>query len=124
MISPSSLCQIEIQVNDLDRSLHFYREVFGWEAVPAEIHEVTVLSVPEECPYGISLVSGRHGTELQKGRIILYFPSENPNLLMEKAIEHGGKPRFGPKKLQGYGIIYQVEDPDGVRWGLFQRPPT
>lgn len=120
-ISPQELCQIEIQVDDLDRSVQFYQNVFGWSPVPAEIHEVTVLDVPQECPYGISLVPGRHSKAADKGRIVLYFESKDPKALVDRALENGGTLRFGPKKLRGYGEIYQIVDPNGIRFGLFRK---
>ena len=123
-VSPLGLCQIEIQVSDLAASLEFYDKVFGWPAVPAEIHGVTILQVPEECPFGISLVTGRHDASVQKGRIVLYFAVDDPKSVADRGGMYGGRLRFGPKKLAGYGTIYQLEDPAGIRWGLFKKAVT
>ncbi len=122
MIDPTKLCQIEIQVTDLKKSLEFYEEVMGWRAVPAEIHLVTVLEVPSSCSFGISLVSSPHQRGPQTGSsLTLYFAHEDPEQILAKAGRWGGKVRFGPKKLPGYGHIYQIEDPNGVRFGLFKQ---
>ena len=121
MIKPSDLCQIEIKVKNLTKSITFYENVFGWKAVPAEIHEVTVLSVPEDCPFGISLVLGKKANQTNPSRITLYYKTNDPEKIIEKAKAHGGRLRFGPKELRGYGTIYQIEDPDAQSFGLFSR---
>lgn len=112
------LCQIEIYVGDLPKALAFYEHVFGWKAVPADIHGVTVLSVPANSPFGISLIS-RKESKPAHNNIVIYFAVESPAKIAEAAEKFGGKKRFGPKKIGGYGTIFQIEDPDGIRWGLF-----
>lgn len=123
-VSPKNLCQIEIVVQDLKRSVDFYREVLGWARVPADIHDYAVLQVPEGCPYGISLVPSRVSAttaENYASRATLYFQVENPQAIADRAKEFGGAFVFGPKNLPGYGACYQIADPDGQRIGLFER---
>ena len=114
---PTKLCQIEIPVLDIERSILFYERVFGWKQAPAEMHEYIVMQVPEDCPYGISLIPTRK--ERLGDSIVLYFQTENPEAIAEAAKNNGGRFRFGPKKLGFYGDIYQIEDPDGNRFGLY-----
>lgn len=120
-VSPSRLCQIEIHVADMERALNFYELVFGWRRAPADLHEYVVLDVPEGCPYGISLLPGR---SLESGesqpKLILYFACDEPEGIVQLAKQHGGRHCFGPKALPGFGRIYQIEDPDGHRYGLYQ----
>lgn len=125
-ICPSKICQIEIHVQDLEKSLAFYQEVFGWQRSPADLHDYLVLDVPASCPYGISLVPVGKSTQLGKtsnSRIVLYFACDEPEWFAEQAVKAGGRKRLGPKKLPGYGTIYQIEDPDGNRFGLYQAKP-
>lgn len=115
-IPPNKLCQIEIPVSNLEKAGAFYAEAFGWRPVPAEMHQYVVLEVPEDCPFGISLIPSpgkRSGDSL-----VLYFSVDHPEEIAARVIALGGKIRFGPKQLGPYGEIWQVEDPDGNRFGL------
>ena len=119
MIDPQKLCQIEITSSDLERSLAFYEGVFGWKKAPADLHNYIVLSVPSDCPYGISLVPGIPST---KGRgIVLYYGLENPEEIIDRVEDNGGKILMGPQRLPGYGMIYQFKDPDGNVFGIFSQ---
>jgi predicted enzyme related to lactoylglutathione lyase len=122
ILLPTKLCQIEIPVSDIERSILFYNQVFGWKQVPAEMHEYIVLDVPDDCPYGISLIPTKK--ERTGDSVVLYFQTENPEMIAEAAKEHGGRLRFGPKRLGAYGNVYQIEDPDGNRFGLYLKPTT
>ncbi len=117
---PTKLCQIEIPVLDIERSILFYERVFGWKQAPAEMHEYIVMQVPDDCPYGISLIPTRK--ERSGDSVVLYFQTEDPKAVADAAKNNGGRLRFGPKKLGAYGDIYQIEDPDGNRFGLYFKP--
>ncbi len=124
MIDPTRLCQIEVQVEDLKAAATFYEEAFGWKVVPAELHEYVVLQVPDGCPFGIALTprhsqSAAAGDAREESRVVLYFAVEDPEAVVKAVEKAGGKKRFGPMPLMGYGSIYQVEDPEGTRFGLY-----
>lgn len=119
-IDPKKLCQMEIHATRLEVSRKFYEEVFGWKAVPAEIHNYLVLDVPEDCPFGISIVPSM-GAKQSSGQIILYFEVENAAAIADRAVLFGGAKKFGPTRLPAYGDIWQISDPDGHRFGLFQK---
>ena len=119
-IDPKKLCQVEIHATRLEVSRKFYEEVFGWKAVPAEMHNYLVLDVPEDCPFGISIVPSI-GAKLSSGQIILYFEVQNAAEIAEKAAQFGGAKKFGPARLPAYGDIWQITDPDGHRFGLFEK---
>ena len=114
---PTKLCQIEIPVLDIERATLFYERVFGWKQAPADMQEYIVMQVPDDCPYGISLIPTRK--ERSGDSVVLYFQTEDPTAVAEAAKNNGGRLRFGPKKLGAYGDIYQIEDPDGNRFGLY-----
>lgn len=118
-LDPATLCQIEIPVSDMPRALAFYEAVFGWRAAPAELHEYVVLEVPDDCPFGLALVPRRSAGS--SGEATLYFATNVPEEICKRAVAHGGTKRLGPMTLPGYGTIFQIEDPEGCRWGLFQR---
>ena len=119
-IDPKKLCQVEIHATRLDVSRKFYEEVFGWKAVPAEMHNYLVLDVPEDCPFGISIVPSL-GAKTSSGQIILYFEVQSAASIAERAEQFGGSKKFGPTKLPAYGNIWQITDPDGHRFGLFEK---
>lgn len=119
-IDPKKLCQVEIHASRLDLSRTFYEQVFGWKAVPAEMHNYLVLDVPQDCPFGISIVPSM-GNKKSSGQIILYFEVENAAQIAARAAEFGGAKTFGPTRLPAYGEIWQITDPDGHRFGLFEK---
>lgn len=124
MIDPTRLCQIELQVDDLKAAAKFYDEAFGWKVVPAELHEYVVLAVPHDCPFGIALTPKRAGGGGSPGSVVLYFAVDDPDAVVRAVERAGGKKRFGPMPLMGYGAIYQVEDPEGTRFGLYLKKTT
>lgn len=120
-VDPTHLCQLEIPVSNMPRALSFYERAFGWRAAPAELHEYVVIDVPESCPYGIALVPRRG--EPGRAGLTAYIRVEDPVAVCQAVVDAGGTKRFGPMQLPGYGTIFQVEDPDGNRWGLFAAKP-
>jgi predicted enzyme related to lactoylglutathione lyase len=123
MIDPTALCQIEIQVSDLSRSIEFYREVFGWQPVPAFIHEYVVLDVPEHCQFGVSLVPQPNLGRCHGNAVRLYFRVSDAPLILERASTFGGQ-RLPGRSLPGYGRVEVVTDPDGNAFGLFSAFPN
>ena len=119
-IDPGKLCQLEIHVKDLERSLTFYREVLGWNDVPAEIHLYHILEVPEDCPWGVALIPDS-SAENRGSNLVPYFAATDPERICGKAIEHGGKKIFGPRKMGAYGETWQIADPDGQKYGLYKK---
>jgi predicted enzyme related to lactoylglutathione lyase len=128
MVDPTRLCQIEVQVSDLKAAAQFYEQAFGWRVMPADLHEYVVLEVPDGCPYGISLTPRRQHQRSEATRwessIVLYFAVDDPEEVVRRVERAGGKKRFGPMPLMGYGAIYQVEDLDGTRFGLYLKKTT
>jgi predicted enzyme related to lactoylglutathione lyase len=124
VIDPTRLCQIELQVTDLKAAAQFYAEAFGWQVVPAELHEYVVLQVPDGCPFGIALTPKRADGGASPGNVVLYFGVDDPEAVTRAVEKAGGKKRFGPMPLMGYGSIYQVEDPEGTRFGLYLKKTT
>lgn len=120
MIDPSKLCQIELCVANPQDTVTFLHKVFGWATAPAELQDYIVIDVPESCPYGISIV-GQGQAVVRAQPMVLYFAVENVEDVIEKTKKNGGQVRFGPKKLPGYGTIYQIASPDGVRFGIFEK---
>jgi predicted enzyme related to lactoylglutathione lyase len=119
LIRPTALCQIEIHVRSLDLSQKFYAGVFGWKASAAELHHYVVLDVPKDCSFGISLVPSLTSS-ISRGEMILYFSVTDGSEVASRAEMFGGSKKFGPVALAAYGNIWQISDPDGHRFGLFE----
>ena len=113
----SSICQVEIPYQDKEASLRFYAEVFGWPALPMEVYPYLILEIPEDFPYGISLVPRK---DRQEGRgVTLYISCESLESKIRLAERFGGKLLSPPRKVPGYGEVCHIQDPCGTRWGLF-----
>lgn len=118
-IDPRRLCQIEIRATDLDRARRFYRDAFGWDESPTEIHGVALVEVPRDCPFGMSII--QDSTSFASGSPVVYFAVESPEAIAEAAKGAGGRVVSGPDRQPGYGKTWRVADPDGNVWGLFQK---
>ena len=120
-IHPATLCQIEIRVTDLDRSKLFYRHVFGWNEAPVDIHGSVIFEVPAISPFGMRLVEHKPGLGASPSLlgIIPYFLAENFDGISQRVKDQGGHCEGAIQKVQGYGSIMIVEDPDGNKLGLF-----
>jgi predicted enzyme related to lactoylglutathione lyase len=124
LVDPSRLCQIEVHVQDLTRATQFYAEAFGWTAAPAELHQYVVLNVPKDNRFGLSLIPSRTGNAPSTGsasKVVIYFAVGDPEVVVRRAESAGGRKRLGPMQLSGYGEVWQVEDPEGVCWGLYRQ---
>ena len=119
-INPRDLCQVDLCVRDRRRSLQFYEDVFGWRAAPAEVHGMTFLDVPEDCPWGIALVDEPTLPAGGTGRTVLYFACDDPALVHSRVAAAGGRPGPGPVRVPGYGKVWRFEDPDGLAFGVYQ----
>ncbi len=128
-VNPTRLCQLLIEVSDLSRAKNFYQEVFGWKSIPADLLEMVVLDVPPDCPFGIALVP-RTATNrslenpltlVPSGGLKAIFATDDPEAIVEKCRMLEGCRAIGPRTHPGYGLVWDITDPDGLSWGLFKK---
>ena len=121
-IDPTKIVQIEIACTDLERSLAFYNDVFGWQAVPTDIDRYTLLEVPDHCHFGISL-RPRDERETFSGLspLTLYLAVADYAPYLERVRKSTGRVVVPKMKWPGYGEACIVADPDGQRFGLHAR---
>lgn len=113
------ICQIEIKVSNIKRSLEFYEKFFAWKPTPVSIHNVFVLNLPKESPYGISLIP--HEKPDIGSALTLYFKASKEEFLTlkQKAVDLRLENSSEPRMVSGYGEIFYIEDPDGHCFGIF-----
>jgi predicted enzyme related to lactoylglutathione lyase len=61
------------------------------------------------------------GAKPSSGQIILYFQVDDAQKIADRAEQFGGSKKFGPTRLPAYGNIWQITDPDGHKFGLFEK---
>ncbi len=121
MIDPQKLCQLELHSDQPTESLSYFQHVFGWESVPITLHEYSVIQVPKDCPFGISILKHRlEERHMQHTGVVPYFHfSGDIAELLELSSKWGGKLIWGPRSVPGYGHVYLFEDPGGIRIGVY-----
>ncbi len=117
-MSTRALCQLEFHSQRLEASLDFFRDIFGWPPLPMALQEYTVLEVPSDSPYGVSLISAP-AEHSARQTLVPYFSWDSLEELLEKVLRAGGKLVAGPRLLPGYGRTVLVEDPGGIQLGFF-----
>jgi predicted enzyme related to lactoylglutathione lyase len=118
VLDPRRIVQIEIPTKDLKLSAAFYQKVFGWNAVPAEFHNRIVLHVPENCPWGISLIKSEEKLTEASG-VVLYFSTVDAEEIAKRAAAFLNCDAFSSASIPSYGTVWSISDPDGHRFGLF-----
>ena len=118
----TGLIQIEILVQDLQRSIEFYEGAFGWCPVPAQMQDRCFLQVPLDARFGISLVQSSLRSSLETSTI-LYFQVDSAESILKSVGLHHGTVIQQPQTYSKVGRVALVADPDGQRYGLVTTVP-
>ena len=119
------LCQLEFQSSDIEASLRFIESVLAWKKVPVSIQDQVIIEMPDDSSFGISIrASASVGIE-KNAKVPLgplaYFESDvSLTSLIPKILDFGGRILSEPQIVAGYGLIMIVEDPGGIRLGLYE----
>jgi len=116
-----------IVVEDLDRSVEFYRSVLGMEDVQRfdvpdmQLQEV-VMSFPGSRGAAIVLMHYTDGTDRRYvdvgGKLVLTVP--DPGAVVEAARTAGCEIVREPEETPGFGLLAFAKDPDGHTLELLQ----
>lgn len=119
-LHPNAFCQLALHSDHLEATLAFFEEVFAWKVVPISLHAFTVIEVPGDSTYGIS-VEARTRPASGEQAVIPYFRwDEEIATLLTKSEKLGGKLLWGPRPVPAYGDLYLIEVPGGIQLGFFQ----
>jgi uncharacterized protein len=111
----------EIPVNDIDRAITFYKNVFNFDFDKEVIdkNEMALFPFAEENS-GISgaLAKGEIYKPTKDG-VVIYFGTENIDETLTLATSNGGQILY-PKTDNGIGLVAEFEDTEGNRIALYQ----
>lgn len=112
----NTLCHVEIETVDMDRSQAFYQGLFGWSFKEFMGGQMRVFGLGEEHIGGLMLVD-----EVNPGRSpSLWFRVANLEATMEKVKALGGDEASPAMPVPGVGFSCQAKDPDGNYVGLVE----
>lgn len=111
----------EIPVNDIDRAIRFYKEVFNFEFEKENIdHNEMALFPFADKNSGISgaLVKGEIYKPTKDG-VLIYFNTLDIIKTLKLVTENKGQILYS-KTDSGYGFVAEFEDTEGNRIALYQ----
>ena len=118
---PGAPSWFELQTRDYDRSVGFYREVFGWDTHTASDSDelrYTTLGEGESMQAGIMDASA-YQPEGEPGAWSIYFQVDDVDATVARAAEIGGAVIDQPVDTP-YGRLATLADPTGTRFKLIQ----
>jgi predicted enzyme related to lactoylglutathione lyase len=101
----------DISTPDSVRAQHFYQKMFGW---PVQVLDESYALIGDEPVGGI----GQAGPGSPYTGIVVYFPVDDVDTALDRAVELGGTRTLEPQSIPGRGRIAVFTDPDGNPVGL------
>jgi uncharacterized protein len=113
--APGALSWNELATPDLDGSIRFYSELFGWEMQPFEGSEMPYYTIQNA---GQGNGGMRPAAENEPPYWLVYFGSGDVDADLAKASELGGTTLMGPMDI-GVGKLAAAQDPQGAVFALY-----
>jgi uncharacterized protein len=113
--APGALSWNELATPDLDGSIGFYSQLFGWEMQPFEGSETPYYTIQNR---GRGNGGMRPATETEPPYWLVYFGSGDIEADLAKATDLGGAALMGPMDI-GVGKLAAVQDPQGAVFALY-----
>ena len=104
----------EVPVNDLERAITFYQQVFGYQFERVVIDGYSMALFPDHEGVGISgaLVKGDSYLPSQSGSR-LYFNTNDIDKTLTKVLSHGGRIIYPKTSIGDRGWVAEFEDVEG-----------
>jgi len=112
-------CWVDLGVDDIDRAVTFYSQLFGWDIQPGP---------PEAGGYRMCLKDGRpvagigpkQGPPEDLPAWTVYIASDHANETADTITAAGGKVLAGPMDVMDVGRMLVAADPAGAVFGVWQ----
>jgi uncharacterized protein len=117
--APATPGWFELHTRDYDKSVEFYKNVFGWDArtmSDTPDFRYTTLGEGDDALAGLMDASGML-PEGAPARWSIYFAVEDTDKALEKIVELGGTV-VSPAHDTPYGRLAEAADPTGVTFKL------
>lgn len=111
------IVHIEISSKDRDKTVNFFSEVFGWNALVTPGSAYALYTADNGPDVGFNPVSDDNPA----GTVILYIQSADIDKDLEQIKKNGGKEILGKQLIPQTGWFAIFEDPTGNRLGLYTR---
>ena len=108
------LSYVEIGVRDVDQARGFFEALFGWSFHPMGKGGEGWFETP-------TLRAGMHGDEPQP-RFYVFFSVPDLEAAVARVRELGGEADEPGPEEPGFGRFANCRDPQGLEFGLHQRP--
>ncbi|MFJ5557425.1 VOC family protein [Streptomyces sp. NPDC093250] len=125
-----SLCWVELYTPDIARTAAFYHATLGWETsavtFPGGVYtSVNPAGTGEEGMFGGLVPLADDPVEAESGipYWLPYIGVKDPDAVVDRAAELGGKVRMPPTSLAGVGRLARLEDPYGARFAVLKGDP-
>ncbi|WP_407564950.1 VOC family protein [Streptomyces sp. 184] len=113
-------CWADATFPDLDSAKSFYADVFGWTFEDGGEAAGHYTQASADSGVAAGLAPPMPGTQDAEADWMLYFATPDAAATAGHVGEHGGRVVTGPMEVGSYGTMAIAEDPDGIRFGLWQ----
>ena len=121
------VCHFEIPVENLLRAKAFYREVFDWHIISAEMpendyHLVETVSTTNGCtPSEVGAINGGMVTRQNaEEKPLIVIDVKDIKQCLSQIEAQGGKVIMPVVPVGGFGLYARFEDPEGNIMGLWE----
>ncbi len=119
-MSNHSIVHVEISSKDLEGTIKFYGELFGWQIQAMPEMNYALFQTSDEMGGGFSPVDNQ---TYKAGDVIVYVSTDDVEASLAKAESLGGKKLMGKTEVPGFGWFGMFLDPTGNRIGLWTAAP-
>ncbi|GAA5084880.1 VOC family protein [Nocardia iowensis] len=116
---PGDPCWVDLYTSDLDRSIAFYGELFGWTADRAGEEFGGYVTFRKD-GLAVAGAMGRMAGEESPEQWTIYLASSDAKATADKALAHGGSVFVAPMAVGDLGSMAVLGDVGGASIGVWQ----